>query len=47
MIACIDNYKKAELGELFKKYAIISPLGNELSEPIDFNMVLCTFLPHP
>lgn len=42
MLAQIDNYKKEDLAAIFKKYNVISPLGNELSEPVDFNMMFAT-----
>eukprot|EP00048_Salpingoeca_helianthica_P015207 m.225618 g.225618 ORF g.225618 m.225618 type:complete len:669 (-) comp16741_c0_seq1:134-2140(-) len=42
MLAQIDNYKKDDLAAIFKKYNVISPLGNELSEPVDFNMMFAT-----
>eukprot|EP01147_Barroeca_monosierra_P002210 gene2210-5221_t len=41
--AMADTYTKEELQELFVKYNIKAPItGNELSEPIDFNMMFKT-----
>lgn len=37
-----DSYKKDKLSELYKKYKIKSEQGNELSEPIDFNLMFET-----
>lgn len=42
VLAQIDNYKKGDLAVIFKKYDVKSPLGNELSEPVDFNMMFAT-----
>ncbi|KDN52497.1 putative glycine--tRNA ligase GRS1 [Tilletiaria anomala UBC 951] len=43
VLAQIDNYTGAELGQLIKKFAIKSPeTGNELSEPVEFNLMFET-----
>jgi len=40
MLAQIDNYTGAELGEIVRKYKITNPTtGNELSEPVEFNLM--------
>lgn len=42
VLAQLDNYKKEDLARIFKKYEVKSPLGNELSDPADFNMMFAT-----
>lgn len=39
ILAQIDNYTGPQLGELIKKWDIRSPAGNELSEPVEFNLM--------
>lgn len=39
ILAQIDNYTGPQLGELIKKWDIRSPLNNELSEPVEFNLM--------
>lgn len=39
ILAQIDNYTGPQLGELIKKWEIRSPAGNELSEPVEFNLM--------
>ena len=43
VIAQLDNYSKDELGDLFKKYNVKSPLtNNDLSDPHEFNLMFVT-----
>lgn len=43
VLAQIDNYSGAELGDFIKKFAIKSPEhGNELSAPVEFNLMFDT-----
>ncbi|EJT51731.1 glycine-tRNA ligase [Trichosporon asahii var. asahii CBS 8904] len=39
ILAQIDNYTGPQLGELIKKWDIRSPANNELSEPVEFNLM--------
>jgi len=38
----IDDYDEVELGQVMKKYAVKSPLGNDISEPKPFNLMFGT-----
>ena len=39
----VDNYSQAELGQLFEKYSVKSPvLNNPLSPPMQFNLMFGT-----
>ncbi|XP_072027230.1 glycine--tRNA ligase-like [Amphiura filiformis] len=43
VIAQLDNFSKEELGNLFKKYNVKSPLtNNDLSDPHEFNLMFVT-----
>ena len=43
VIAQLDNYSKEDLGALFKKYNVKSPLtNNDLSDPLEFNLMFVT-----
>lgn len=45
ILAKIDGYSGAELGEIMKKYKITNPAtGNELSEPKEFNLMFDTHI---
>lgn len=40
ILAKIDNYTGAELGELMRSHMIVSPeTGNEVTEPVEFNLM--------
>lgn len=39
VLAQIDNYTGAELGDLIRKYEIKSNSGNDLTEPVEFNLM--------
>lgn len=40
VLAQIDNYTGAQLGDLIRKYNITNPTtGNELTEPVEFNLM--------
>ena len=39
MTVQIDDLTGAQLGELIKKHNIKSPAGNELTEPVEFNLM--------
>ncbi|KAI5476497.1 glycyl-tRNA synthetase [Pseudohyphozyma bogoriensis] len=40
ILAKIDNYTGAELGQLIREHKIVSPdTGNEVSEPVEFNLM--------
>lgn len=43
IVVQVDNYSKEELGEMFVKYNVKSPLtGNALSPPMEFNLMFGT-----
>ncbi len=43
VLAQLETYGKEKLGEYFKKYGLKSPItNNELSEPLDFNLMFNT-----
>jgi len=38
----IDDFDEAELGQIMKKYAVKSPLGNDITDPRPFNLMFGT-----
>lgn len=43
VLAKIDNYNGAELGQLIREHKIVSPeTGNEVTEPVEFNLMFDT-----
>ena len=42
MVKKIDDFDEAELGQVMKKYAVKSPLGNDISDPKPFNLMFGT-----
>lgn len=45
ILAKIDNYTGKELGQLIRDHKIVSPdTGNEVSEPVEFNLMFDTHI---
>ncbi|XP_023327559.1 glycine--tRNA ligase isoform X2 [Eurytemora carolleeae] len=43
IVVKLDGYNKQEMAEIMKKFNVVSPItGNELSEPIEFNLMFQT-----